>query len=75
MLAGEIAVMSCSLDLATECVADLPQAANVLSKKGFVVLSRPEYYRLNPHEILPELTFDRLFSWSYQKRSVQGRGR
>jgi hypothetical protein len=55
-----MAVMSRALDLATECVDDLALAANVLSNKGFAVLSRQEYQRLNPPEGAYPLAFDRL---------------
>ena len=61
-----VMVMYRALDLADHCIDDLPQAANVLSKKGFGVLSKYEYQSLNPPKDSSP-AFDRLFSWSYMK--------
>jgi hypothetical protein len=68
------AVLSKSLDLAVNCISDIPLAANVLSREGFVVLSPSEYSRLlpdgqksNPHLLQP-LSFDRAFGWRWLKR-------
>ena len=68
-----VAVLTRSLDLASDCVSELPQAANTLSKKGFVVLSRGELSEIASEKIPSELAYDRLFSWHYQKRSLQRR--
>jgi hypothetical protein len=68
-----VAVLSRSLDLASDCVSELPQAANTLAKKGFVVLSRGELSEIASEKIPSELAYDRLFGWHYQKRSLQRR--
>lgn len=75
---GEIqeasAVLSRSLDLAADCVAEIPIAANTLAKEGFVVLSPVEYSRLLPEgqksspHLLQPLNFDRTFGWRWLKR-------
>jgi hypothetical protein len=65
-----VMVMYRALDLADQCIDDLPQAANILSKKGFGVLSKFEYLKLikqNPPDDSSSPAFDRLFSWTYQK--------
>jgi len=66
-----VMVMYRALDLADQCIDDLPQAANVLSKKGFGILSKLEYLNLKPPENSPENpifpAFDRAFSWTYFK--------
>ncbi len=66
-----VAVLSRALDLASDCVHELPQAANTLAKKGFIVMSKGELADAYSGEIPVEYTYDRLFSWAYQKRSVQ----
>lgn len=67
------AVLSKSLDLASECVTDVPTAANFLLKQGFYVLTSSEYDRLIPEgqkssALLQPLNFDRTFSWRWLKR-------
>ena len=60
-----------SLDLASDRVHELPPAANTLAKKGFIVMSKGELADAYSGEIPIEYTYERLFSWAYQKRSVQ----
>jgi hypothetical protein len=68
------AVLSKSLDLANDCVADVPLAANTLAKEGFIVLSPAEYSRLLPDgqksniHLLQPLNFERAFAWRWMKR-------
>jgi hypothetical protein len=68
------AVLSKSLDLASECVFDVPFAANALAKEGFVILNPAEYSRSLPdgqkssQHLLQPLDFDRVFGWRWQKR-------
>lgn len=66
-------VISKSVDLACECVADVPTAANVLAKQGFRILTSSEYDRLitgdqKSSALLQPLNFDRTFSWRWLKR-------
>lgn len=68
------AVLSKTFSLASECVADIPIAANTLAKEGFVILSPAEYSRLLPdgqkssQHLLQPLNFDRAFCWRWLKR-------
>lgn len=67
-------VIAKSVDLADSCTFDLPSAANLLSKQGFIILSPTEYDRLLPegHKSVPHLlqplNFDRAFGWRWLKQ-------